>query len=156
MLKNDNIFRDFLFALALIGLIRFVYQEHAETPLERPKQMLYTSKESSLDDLFKKTDLALKQSIKYAEKTGNRLLKKDLDELKNQWKEINQQYYHKIKQEDAITYLLGPIYSIAKVSKEHTLKNRLNALQKSLTFAMQQQVDILQENKSSYIASAQM
>ncbi|HBR70325.1 TPA: hypothetical protein DIC20_04160 [Candidatus Dependentiae bacterium] len=155
MLKNDNAFRDFLFAVALIGLIRLVYQERAAAPIKIASPV-QCEKEGTLDVLLKNMGYALEQSIEHAKKLHNLSFQKDLDELKNQWKEINQQYNHKIKQEDAVTYFLGPIYSMAKVSKEHLLKNQLNKLQDSFIYVMQQHVDILQENNSSYIASVQM
>jgi len=155
MFKNQNVFRDFLFALALIALIRLVYQQHAEIALHKTKKSIIKQELSPLDTMLKTTALALEQAITVAQAEKNQLLRHELQELKKQWQSINQQYNQKIKQEDAITYLLGPLYSISKVAKEHVLKKRLSTIKETLDQIMQQGYRP-PEKTSSYIATAHL
>jgi len=49
MFKDDNVFRDFLFALALIALVRLVYQQNAEQTLHKKPQQTVARQKSTLD-----------------------------------------------------------------------------------------------------------
>jgi len=147
MFKNKNTRRDFFFALTLIILVRFVYRENAHIQTNNVKAI--PSTESSLDCLIQKIDKSLFLCTKKIAATNNLFLKNELLQLQKSFNEIQAQHQHKIKQEDAITYFLGPIYTLSKATKEHSLKSQLIQLQKDL-YALQKCVDNQQENSPSY------
>ena len=152
MFKDDNVFRDFLFALALIALVRLVYQQNAEQTVHQKPQQTVARQKSTLDRLLKKTAAALQQAITKAQANNNTQLQRELESLKKQWSDINRQYHQKIQQEDAITYLLGPLYAASKAAKERVLTKRLNTIDETIT-QMMQQAHIPQEKTSSRIAA---
>jgi len=154
MFKDQNIFRDFLFALALISLIRLVYQQRAGATLQKinsPK----TEQKSRLEKMIYKTEIALKKLTANMQVNNHSTLQKDLASLKERLESVNQQYHKKIKQEDAITYLLGPLYSVSKVAKERVLTKRLDAINEELS-QIRQQDHRPQEKTFSRIATAHL
>ena len=130
MFKNNNVLRDFIFALTLIVLIRLVYHDHAhvQTDITPPP-------DPQTEELFQQTENHIKQVLEIKGQSPQ------LTQLKMNFLEIKEKYHKKVNQEDALTYFLGPIYSISKVSKDHMVKKQLSEIQDQL-ISISQQADI--------------
>jgi hypothetical protein len=133
MFKNNNVLRDFIFAFTLIVLIRLVYQNHAQVTSSSNQPS-----DHETEQLFVQTENQLQSILEITKSTPH------LRQLKNEFLKIKEKYHKKVNQEDALTYFLGPLYSISKVSKDHMVKKQLYNIQDQLT-SLQQQADILQE-----------
>ena len=141
MFKNNNILRDFIFAFTLIVLIRLIYQNHAQVTSSSNQPS-----DPETEQLFVKTENQLQYILEIKKNTPH------LSQLKNEFLKVKEKYHKKVNQEDALTYLLGPIYSISKISKDHMVKKQLYKIQDQLT-SLQQQADIPQGKMSARSSS---
>ena len=149
MLKNNNAFRDFLFALVLIILIRSVYQQRAITLVPQETILIQEPSIKNIDNLLEDIDYDLKQLTLQIQLQNNQSIQQKAAHLQHEYKLIKRQYYHKINQEDALTYLLGPIYSASKVSKEYLIKKRLQNLNRELSSLLKPTHNQLENNFSN-------
>ena len=148
MLKEPNFFRDLLFALALIGLIRIAYQQRAQT---LTKQVIISQKinvDISTPTLLKQTKTNLDHALHIAQQRNNPQLQQKILQVEKQWKTIKNNYQQTADQESALTVFLGPIYTVSKVAKERLVKKKLANLEMQLTLLMRE-VRIQPEKTSS-------
>ena len=148
MLKEPNFFRDLLFALALIGLIRIVYQQRAQTLTKQVIMPQKTNIDISTPTLLEQTKTSLDHAFNIAQQRNDPPLQQKILQVKKQWNTIKNNYQQTADQESALTVFLGPIYTVSKIAKERLVKKKLANLEAQLTLLMRE-VRIQSEKTSS-------